>query len=151
MFKITLENIENMVTEAVNKFLSETRQYLIVKKKFNRPFTVNLNQGTKHLSNERNSRSNITLAKLHSFGEPVHSFLVNAGHMNGDEIHTITEKGIILIQNYKTKKLITFLIARRGQITRYWEQLNLDLPTDETFSYIMKFADLHKDMNMNNI
>ena len=57
---------------------------------------------------------------LGGYGNPLYSFIVDKGHRNGDEIHTITDNGVIIIQNYNTKKFITCLIAREGQIRRYF-------------------------------
>ena len=45
---------------------------------------------------------------------------VNRGHRNGPEIHMVSSTGIISIYNRDSKKLITKLIARPGQIRRYW-------------------------------
>ena len=46
-------------------------------------------------------------------------FIVDKGHKNGVEIHVITENGIINIYNYYSKKYVTGLIARPGQLMRY--------------------------------
>ena len=47
------------------------------------------------------------------------SYLVNTNHKNGKEIHIILKNATILILNNKTKKLITILNARKGQLIRY--------------------------------
>lgn len=46
-------------------------------------------------------------------------YVINKGHVNGDEIHVIYNNGIIKIYNAITGKYITCLIARLPQITRY--------------------------------
>lgn len=46
-------------------------------------------------------------------------FTVDKGHKNGAEIHVITENGIINIYNQHSKKYVTGLIARPGQLQRY--------------------------------
>ena len=53
-------------------------------------------------------------------GRVIDSFIVDKGHRNGPEIHEITDTAIINIYNKRTKKLITRLIARPGQIKRYY-------------------------------
>ena len=53
-------------------------------------------------------------------GRVIDSFIVDKGHKNGPEIHEITDTAIINIYNKRTKKLITRLIARPGQIKRYY-------------------------------
>lgn len=42
----------------------------------------------------------------------------------GPELHKLSDTGIITIINYRTGKLITKLIARPGQIKRYYESEN---------------------------
>lgn len=58
------------------------------------------------------------------YGNPVARFTIDRGHKNGPEIHEITDTGIINIYNEKTRKLVTKLIARPGQIKRYFENGN---------------------------
>lgn len=53
-------------------------------------------------------------------GKVIDSFIIDKGHRNGPEIHEITDTAIINIYNKRTKKLITRLIARPGQIKRYY-------------------------------
>lgn len=55
-------------------------------------------------------------------GRSIASFTIDRGHKNGPEIHEITDTGIINIYNKRTHKLITRLIARPGQIKRYYPQ-----------------------------
>ena len=50
----------------------------------------------------------------------VDSFFVYRGHKDGPEIHSITDTGIIVIHNQKSGKMVTKLIARPGQIARYY-------------------------------
>lgn len=54
-------------------------------------------------------------------------FLIDKGHVNGLEEHFVTTTGMILIRNYRTKKLITVLIARPAQIKRYYNALNMNV------------------------
>lgn len=57
-------------------------------------------------------------------GKVVASFRVDRGHVKGAEIHKITDTGIILIYGEKSGVLITKLIARVGQIRRYYPNGN---------------------------
>lgn len=52
-------------------------------------------------------------------GRPILSVVVDKGHENGWEVHTITDQGTVYIGNYNSRKLITFLIARPEQLKRY--------------------------------
>lgn len=91
------------------------------------------------------------LVRMNNPGSPLYSFIVDTGHPNGPEIHTITEKACILIQNINTRKLITVLNARPGQITRYWHNLGLEIPNDEDFNLTMRFAQNNKERGVNQI
>ena len=53
-------------------------------------------------------------------GNPVNRFIVDRGHRNGPEIHELTDTGIINVYNEWSGKLVTRLIARPGQIRRYY-------------------------------
>ena len=74
---------------------------------------------SKHYTEDRQEREKViqTIGQ----GKVVASFRVDRGHRNGAEIHKITNTGIILIYNERTGKLVTKLIARVGQIKRYYK------------------------------
>ena len=84
-------------------------------------------------------------------GDAIYSFIVYTGHKNGNEIHTITEKAFIVIQNEDTGRLVTILAARPGQILRYWRLLDLRVPNDGYFSLILKFAKNNLDRSLNKL
>lgn len=75
-----------------------------------------------HFSIERGERAKILeelKAPILSVGGKLCIFIVDKGHKNGAEIHVITENGIINIYNRHSKKYVTGLIARPGQLQRY--------------------------------
>ena len=151
--QISENDIKRMITKCLNKILlkegERMTEYFIVEKMLDRPVVIDMNQITNHF-NDRENRLKKIKAKITNIGSPIYSFIVNCGHINGKEIHTITEKGIIVIQNAKTKNIITILIARPGQIKRYWRGLNMDLPlNDENFDIIMRFSDLNQKLEHN--
>lgn len=74
---------------------------------------------SKHYTNDRQKREKVI--NMIGQGTPVATFVVDRGHRNGAEIHEITNTGIINIYNQRTHKLITKLIARPGQIRRYYK------------------------------
>ena len=49
------------------------------------------------------------------------SFIVDDGHINGNEIHVLTFNAEILIFNFESRKLITVLFPRVEQVFRYYE------------------------------
>lgn len=100
------------------------------------------NVPTFHYSDERASREAL-ITKI-GIGEPVASFVVDKGHINGLEIHQITTTGIILIYNMNSHKLVTKLIARPAQIMRYFSEDDKPIPYE-----ILNIAMEHEKMGYN--
>ena len=73
---------------------------------------------SKHYTNDREARE--AIIKKIGMGDIKDRFVVDRGHKNGAEIHEIRTTGIIVIYNQRTGKMITKLIARVGQIKRYY-------------------------------
>ena len=74
---------------------------------------------SKHYEKERREREE--LIEMIGIGKVVDIFIIDRGHKNGPERHELTDTGIIIIYNDFTNKLITKLIARPGQIKRYYK------------------------------
>jgi hypothetical protein len=71
---------------------------------------------TRHATDERTER----MARAKALGGIAYkSFEINTGHVDGLELHTILTSGVILIGNISKKTIVTALIARPSQITRY--------------------------------
>ena len=77
---------------------------------------------SKHYSKDRQEREKTI--EMIGQGTPVAEFVVDNGHRNGPTIHVITSTGIINIYNQRTHKLVTKLVARPGQIRRYYKNGN---------------------------
>lgn len=77
---------------------------------------------TKHYTNDRRTREEV-IQKVIGEGKEFQTFVIDRGHKNGPELHTITTTGIIIIRNARTKKIVTKLIARPNQIKRYFDQI----------------------------
>ncbi len=60
--------------------------------------------------------------------EIVSAFYVDRGHIGGPEIHYLTKQARILIINANTKRFITILNARPGQIARYYKACGITTP-----------------------
>lgn len=71
-----------------------------------------------HYSDERSGRE--AIIALIGEGKRIGFFTWNRGHKNGKEAHIVTDNAIILIFNLNSKKLVTKLIARPGQLERYY-------------------------------
>ena len=82
------------------------------------------------------------LIKMIGYGKIVKSVEIDRGHKNGPEIHEISSTGIVTIYNARTHKMITKLIARPGQIARYYE--NEKAPAE-----LIKLAREHQMLNYN--
>lgn len=72
---------------------------------------------TKHYQEERGHRKEV--AEEIGRGNVMYKCLVDKGHRDGKEWHSITDTGLILIENAATGRYITTLIARPGQLSRY--------------------------------
>lgn len=92
-----------------------------------------------HYNNDRQRRE--ALIKAIGYGKVVKGFKVDRGHRDGPEMHIITTTGLILIYNWDSHKLITKLIARPAQLTRYkW-----NCP-----DYLIAIAKEHQRLGYNN-
>ena len=69
------------------------------------------------------------------------SFVVDTGHPMGYEVHTVCTNGVIVIANMVTKRVVTYLIARPGQIKRYGIK-------DET---LIAIAKRHQEWGLNKL
>ena len=94
-----------------------------------------------HYANDRQSREK--LIEEIGYGTIVKTVVVDRGHRNGPEIHSISSTGIIIIRNQRTNKLITKLIARPGQIIRYYES------KEQTPNELIEIAYIHLKMGYN--
>lgn len=82
----------------------------------------------------------------HENAEILDAFIVDKGHRDGEEVHWIFSNGVILITNYRTKRLITVLIGRVGQIYRYYAELRERPPHTA-----IVFARKHQEAGYNHI
>ena len=96
---------------------------------------------SKHYVSERIEREKI-IQKI-GVGVAVDTFKVDRGHINGPELHTITSTGIIIIRNERTNKIVTKLIARPGQIKRYYDEV------PEIIEKVIAIAKIHQQMGYN--
>ena len=82
---------------------------------------------TQHYQRDLTERKRIAREVI-GYGEPLETFYWDRGHHNGPEDHVITSTGLIFIYNHNTKKLVTLLIARPAQISRYYEREGRSAP-----------------------
>ena len=89
-----------------------------------------------HYITDRQAREN--LIKEIGYGKVIKSVVIDRHHPNGPEIHEISNTGIITIYNQRTHKMITKLIARPGQIKKYYNE-NKTIPKN-----LLKLAREHQ-------
>lgn len=102
----------------------------------------------KHYKNERYKREKFINKNLNGDGYIVDGFVVDKGHKDGLEVHSITDNGIIIIHNMKSGKLVTKLIAREQQIKRYYESTGREPPKE--YGRILELARWHESLGYNN-
>ncbi len=100
------------------------------------------NRNSKHWATDRAKRNEIIKKKIGE-GTEVKRVVLDRGHKNGAEIHVISSTGIVTIYNERTGKMITKLIARPGQIKRYYNE-NEKVPAE-----LLKIAREHQKAHFN--
>ena len=119
-----------------------------VLEKLEKPVSLDNQVQTYHYKYDRGRRADVISEGI---GYPLYSFIVDTGHPNGNEIHTITNKAEIVIQNERTKRVVTVLFARPAQVTRYWERLGVNIPNDDAFNSVRRFSHSNVQRNLNHI
>lgn len=104
---------------------------------------------SRHYKNKRYKREKFINKYINGDGKVVDSFIIDKGHIDGLERHDITENGIIIIYNTSTKKLVTKLVAREGQIKRYYESTGKDPPP--MYEKILELARWHESLGYNHV
>ncbi len=88
---------------------------------------LDLEHMTKHFKRERRERYE-RICRDVGFGHAVRSCLVDTGHRSGLEVHTLTTTGVVLVFNAESGRLVTMLVARPGQMVRYYAPFNERVP-----------------------
>lgn len=96
---------------------------------------------SKHWKEDRKQRTEII--KKIGLGEIIKTAIVDKHHPNGPEVHQISNTGIVIISNQRTGKMITQLIARPGQIKRYFTE------EEPAPAYLINLAREHQRMAYN--
>ena len=104
---------------------------------------------SKHYETQRDEREKFIEECLGGDGQVVDSFVIDKGHIKGEEIHCVTDNGIIVIYNAASKKLVSKLIARPQQIKRYYEHTGREPPKE--YKKILDLARQHQILGYNEI
>ena len=83
---------------------------------------------TKHLKSRQNRYKKAI--DLNANANIDKSFIVDKGHKDGKEIHGVSERAVIFILNKETRRFITVLLARPGQVKRLYNACNLEVPDE---------------------
>lgn len=133
--------LHSLIKEAINMILESFE----VKGSYPLQDTLPIDKMTQHASIDRADRFN----QMGELGNPIYSFIVNTEHPSGDEIHTITDNAIIVVQNFNTGKIVTAFPALPGQLYRYWSQRGIDPPHNKGFAGILRKARKYKKQREN--
>lgn len=101
---------------------------------------------SKHYYKQRGKRQRLIDRYINGDGNVIDNFVVDKGHKDGTEVHSVTDTGLIIIHNQNTGKLVTKLIARPEQIKRYYKNSNKQPP-----DWLLTLAEWHKSLGYNNI
>ena len=96
---------------------------------------------SKHYVSDRIEREKL-IQKI-GIGVALDTIRVDRHHINGAELHTITSTGIIIIRNERTNKIVTKLIARPGQIKRYYNEV------PKIMEKVIQIARVHQELGYN--
>ena len=98
------------------------------------------NMNSIHYKTERRYREKIV--QIIGEGKVIKVMTVDKGHPKGPEVHELSDTGIITVWNFNHTKIITKLIARPGQVKRYYK--DTEPPTE-----LMRMAKEHLKMHYN--
>lgn len=98
---------------------------------------------TNHMKKDRDFR--YRFIKMHiGFGTDWYCAKVERCHINGPEYHYLTTTGIIRVCNAYDGRVITYLIARPGQILRYFGGDEKRVP-----SKVLEICRRHQELGYN--
>lgn len=101
---------------------------------------------TKHFDNDRKVRQQV-INHIIGVGKPFASFLVDANHKNGMEIHTLLDNGTIEVRNYDSGKIVTQIVAYPLRLEKYFNLLGLRFP--EEYQYVLEKSLRNIQMKLN--
>lgn len=84
---------------------------------------------TAHVREDRLKRIE-RIRRCIGFGEVIRQVVVDTGHPRGLELHVLTDSGLVLVFNERSRRLVTILIARPAQVRRYYEPFGEIVPRD---------------------
>lgn len=101
---------------------------------------------SKHYNQKRYKRQRIIDKYINGDGYIIDGFVIDKGHKDGAEVHSITDTGLILIHNYESGKLVTKIIARPKQIKRYYKGKDKEPP-----KWLLDLCEWHTSLGYNKV
>lgn len=98
------------------------------------------NMNSNHYNRDRKAREKVV--QMIGEGTIIKVMTVDRGHVKGPEVHELSDTGIITVWNFNHTKIITKLIARPGQVKRYYK--DSEPPTE-----LMMLAKEHLKLHYN--
>ena len=99
------------------------------------------NMNSNHYNRDRRYREKVV--QMIGEGTIIKVMTIDKGHPKGPEVHELSDTGIITVWNYNHTKIITKLIARPGQVKRYYKD------TDTVPTELMMLAKEHLKLHYN--
>lgn len=99
------------------------------------------NMNSNHYNKDRRYREKVV--QMIGEGTIIKVMTIDKGHLKGPEVHELSDTGIITVWNYNHTKIITKLIARPGQVKRYYKD------TDTVPTELMMLAKEHLKLHYN--
>lgn len=103
---------------------------------------------SKHYNYKRGKRERFIEKYLHGDGNVIDGFIVDKGHKDGPEVHSLTDNGVIIVHNLESGVLITKLLARPEQIKRYYSD---DREKPPEYNRVLELAKWHESLNYNDV
>ena len=101
---------------------------------------------SKHYQGQRSEREKFIDECLGGDGKVIDSFIVDKGHPMGEEIHKVTDNGLIIILNKNSGKLCTKLLARKNQIKKLYQGAGKQTP-----KWLLELAAEHERLGYNKV
>lgn len=77
------------------------------------------NMNSNHYNRDRRYREKVV--QTIGEGTVIKVMTIDKGHPKGPEVHELSDTGVITVWNFNHTKIITKLIARPGQVKRYYK------------------------------
>lgn len=108
--------------------------------------TIVIKKHSKHIKKDRKDRRK-TIERILGKGKVLTSFVVDKNHENGFTRDYLLDNGVVMVVNEESKKYITIIVPRVGQIRRYFK----DGIVPPQYKFLLKIARYNEMMGYNEL